>query len=53
VQANQKKHDRLEQELALEEGKLKALNTLSQKVAPHAPAKKPLADLPRLTPSET
>jgi len=34
VQVNQKKHDRLEQELALEEGKLKALNALSQKVEP-------------------
>jgi hypothetical protein len=32
VRANQKKHERLEQELAQEEGKLKALNTLGQSV---------------------
>ena len=32
VHANQKKHDRLEQELAQEEGKLKALNNLGQAV---------------------
>ena len=36
VHANQKKHDRLEQELAQEEGKLKALNNLGQAVRAQA-----------------